>query len=110
MTEPSKDETPAAPIDPQNPETTEFDTSKMVSPNEDTANEETPIGDALTKELSEEEDVDIDFGDEVPFEAKSIKADVKRALERETQDGKGDDEVPESDWDSYATKNVEVQD
>lgn len=123
MTEPSKDETPAEPIDP-NPQTREMDLSQLRPP----ANEGTPIGDALTQELAapdaqpvpvssevpvaedEDDEVDIDFGDEVPFEAKSIKADVKRALERQTDDGKGDDEVPESDWDSFATKNVEVED
>jgi hypothetical protein len=33
--------------------------------------------------------------------------DVAAALQRETQDGKGDDEVPESDFDSFATDGVQ---
>lgn len=33
--------------------------------------------------------------------------DVERAKQRKTQDGKGDDEVPESDFDSFATDGVE---
>lgn len=127
MTEPSKDETPAEPVE-ANPPTTEMDLSQLRPP----TNEGSPIGDALKEELAapasappvaassaapetpdeddEDDEIDIDFGDEIPFEAKPVKRDVKRALERETQDGKGDDEVPESDWDSFATKNVEVQD
>lgn len=123
MTEPSKDETPAEPIDP-NPQTREMDLSQLRPP----VTEGSPIGDALSQELAapaappvpvssevpddeddEDDDVDIDFGDEIPFEAKSVKRDVKRALERETDDGKGDEDVPESDWDSFATKNVEVE-
>lgn len=124
MTEPSKDEAPAEPVE-ANPPTQEMDLSQVRPP----ISEGSPIGDALTQELSapdappvpvsseapadeddEDDEIDIDFGDEIPFEAKPVKRDVKRALERETQDGKGDDEVPESDWDSFATKNVEVQD
>lgn len=38
------------------------------------------------------------------------KSDVKRALERETDDGPGDlDSLPESDWVSYAEDGVEVE-
>lgn len=33
--------------------------------------------------------------------------DVEALLDRDTQDGKGDDEVPESDFESYATEGVE---
>lgn len=35
--------------------------------------------------------------------------EVLNCLERDTDDGKGDGEVPESDWVGYATENVEVQ-
>lgn len=43
-----------------------------------------------------------------PETAKSVKADIARALERETHDGKGDDEVPESNWNGFATEGVET--
>lgn len=33
--------------------------------------------------------------------------DVKFALQRETHDGKGDDEVPPADFQSFATEGVE---
>lgn len=33
--------------------------------------------------------------------------DVEAALQRQTQDGKGDEEVPESDFQSFATEGVE---
>lgn len=36
--------------------------------------------------------------------------DVAAALQRETQDGKGPDPVPESDFDSFATEGVESDD
>lgn len=36
--------------------------------------------------------------------------DVEAALQRETQDGKGPDPVPESDFDSFATDGVEQDD
>jgi hypothetical protein len=48
--------------------------------------------------------------EEVPFTAKAYKVDVERALARQTADGKGDDEVPESDWQGYATDDAEVAD
>lgn len=102
MTDPKKDETPAAPIDPQ---TTQLDTSKLVSP---PAKESTPIGDQVAKDLDEDDD-DEELT-EVPFVAKSYKVDVERALARTTQDGKGEDEVPPSNWQGYATDDVEVQD
>lgn len=38
------------------------------------------------------------------------ESDVKAALERQTQDGKGPDPVPESDFDSFATQGVEKHD
>lgn len=106
MTDPQKDERPAAPIDPQNPEP-----------------EATPIGEELTRELAKakedakakerataEDDDDDEELTEVPFAAKSYKVDVDRALARSTNDGKGDDEVPPSNWQGYATDDVEEQD
>lgn len=47
---------------------------------------------------------------EAPETAKSFKVDVERALERETQDGKGDEDPGDSDWISYATDGVEKED
>jgi hypothetical protein len=35
------------------------------------------------------------------------QAEVDAALSRKTQDGKGSEEVPESDFESFATENVE---
>lgn len=94
MTDPLKDERPAAPIDPQTPR-----------------QESTPIGDELAMETANDEDDDDDPElTEVPFVAKSIKKDVERALARTTDDGKGDDEVPPSNWRGYATNDVEVED
>lgn len=108
MTEPTNDTTPAAPIDPQ---TTQLDTSKHVNPSEGADKESTPIGDEVAKSLANDEDDDDEEElTEVPFAAKSYKVDVERALARTTQDGKGDDEVPPSDWQGYATNDVEVQD
>lgn len=37
------------------------------------------------------------------------KTDVQAALARETQDGKGEGEVPPSDFDSFATEGVEQE-
>lgn len=41
--------------------------------------------------------------------ADSDDSDVAQALERETQDGKGGAVVPKSDFDSFATDDVEDQ-
>lgn len=49
-------------------------------------------------------------GDAGPKTAKSYKVDVKRALKRETDDGPGDEDPGESDFVSYATDGVEVED
>lgn len=46
---------------------------------------------------------------EAPDTAKSVKADVDRALERETQDGKGDEDPGPSDWNGFATEGVEEE-
>lgn len=42
--------------------------------------------------------------------AESDDSDVKTALERETQDGKGGAVVPAADFESYATDEVEPTD
>lgn len=48
---------------------------------------------------------------EAPEKARAYdRFDVKRALERQTDDGPGDlDQLPESDWISYAEDGVEVE-
>lgn len=46
---------------------------------------------------------------EAPETAESFKDDVKRALERETQDGKGDEDPGPSDWNGFATEGVEKE-
>lgn len=59
--------------------------------------------------MSDEKDVEPTEEDlKAPETAKSVKADIARALERETHDGKGDDEVPPSDWQGFATDEVET--
>ena len=44
-----------------------------------------------------------------PRTAKAYKSDVQRALERETQDGKGDEDPGPSDFISFATEGVEKE-
>lgn len=80
------------------PETTQIDTSKLVKPNEDASTEPTPIGDAVSQELS------------APETADPVKVDIKRALDRETQDGKGDEDPGPSDFQGFATEGVEKED
>lgn len=59
--------------------------------------------------MSDEQDVEPTEDDlKAPETAKSVKADIARALERTTHDGKGDDEVPEGNWVSFATDDVET--
>lgn len=59
--------------------------------------EPTPIGDATQA------------AGEAPETAESFKVDVKRALERETQDGKGDTDPGPSDFQGFATEGVEKE-
>lgn len=73
----------------------------LTDPDIDTSNESTPLADETQQKADD---------GEIPFDAKSYKVDVERALERKTDDGKGDEEVPESDFDSYATDEVEKAD
>lgn len=42
--------------------------------------------------------------------ADPVKIDIKRALERETQDGKGDEDPGPSDFQGFATDGVEKED
>lgn len=51
------------------------------------------------------EDYEVNF--EASETAESNDEDVKTALERETQDGKGGAVVPSADFDSFATEDVE---
>lgn len=46
---------------------------------------------------------------DIPRTAPDHDEDVSAALERKTQDGKGDEEVPESDFHSFATEGVEKE-
>lgn len=72
----------------------------MTTP-EKPAQESTPIGDAVQAEVQANPG-DVESAD-------PVKADVKRALERETQDGKGDEDPGPGDWISYATEGVEKE-
>jgi hypothetical protein len=82
-------------------DTAKVDTSKLISPNENSSNEPTPIHDAAKAASQATTDA--------PETADSFKVDVKRALERETQDGKGDEDPGPSDWISFATEGVEEE-
>lgn len=98
---------------PKGEQPTQLDTSKHVDPNVDPAKESTPIADQLERELADgelEDDDDEDELEEAPETAKAYKVDVKRALQRSTDDGKGDEDPGESDFISYATEGVERED
>lgn len=71
-------------------EVNEVDTAKAVDPNANPGEESTPLFDELDT-------------------ANSYKVDVKRALDRETDDGKGDTDPGESDFVSFATDDVEKE-
>jgi hypothetical protein len=73
------------------------------------ANESTPIGDEAQKAAAAAtNEVQANPGD--VENADPVKADIKRALARETQDGKGDEEPPLSDFQGFATEGVEKED
>jgi hypothetical protein len=105
------------PQEPNPPETAEIDTSKLISPNkpEDlpkadpakVAAESTPVGD-------EAQEAALAFHAEgfvAPATAEhNDDEDVAAALQRTTQDGKGDEDPGESDWQGYATDGVEAED
>lgn len=93
--------------EPNTPETTQLDTSKMVTPDENSSNESTPVHDELAKATVDDEDEE---DETAPEKAKAYKADVGRALDRETQDGQGDEDPGPSDFISYATEGVEKED
>jgi hypothetical protein len=66
-------------------------------------NESTPIHDEVKNTPASSGDV------EELETANSYKVDVKRALERETQDGRGDEDPGPSDWNGFATDGVEQE-
>jgi hypothetical protein len=82
-------------------ETEKVDTSKLISPSQDSSKESTPIHDEVRAEVQAEPG-DVESAD-------PVKADVKRALARETQDGKGDEDPGPSDFVSFATEGVEEE-
>lgn len=73
-------------------DTNKVDTAKAVDPKVTSANESTPIFDETVQAVET---------------ADSVKADVKRALERKTDDGKGDEDPGPSDFQGFATEGVE---
>jgi hypothetical protein len=103
------------PEQPTAPATTELDTSQAVTPNVDSTTEPTPVGDEAQLAAQQangdapEEGADDPPVTEAPATAKSYQVDVSRALQRETQDGKGDEDPGDSDWQGYATEGVEVE-
>lgn len=104
----------------ESPETSELDTSKFVNPGDlppadpsKMAEESTPVGDeaenASHETGSDEEDDDVpNAGGNAPVSARSYQVDVGRALQRETHDGKGEEDPGESDWQGFATEGVET--
>jgi hypothetical protein len=75
-------------------------------------NESTPIHDEVKNTPASSGDVEATStaeDDEELETANSYKVDVKRALERETQDGKGDEDPGPSDWNGFATDGVEKE-
>jgi len=124
--------TPQKPADEDNPKTTELDPAELPSPSKKGTDEGTsPIHDELaakttsgsvtTDVLQSQPDAEEDSDDsaedseesedvlEAPDTAKAYKVDVHRALERETDDGKGDEDPGPSDWNGYATEGVEEE-
>jgi hypothetical protein len=73
-----------------------------------TQNPQKDSGDAEDSEDSEDEEEDTEELT-APETAKAYKVDVQRALERETADGKGDEDPGPSDWNGYATEGVEEE-
>jgi hypothetical protein len=73
------------------------------------ATEPTPIGDEAQKAAAATtNEVQANPGDVET--ADPVKVDIKRALERETQDGKGDEDPGPSDFQGFATDGVEKED
>lgn len=87
-------------------EATDIDTSKESSP---IADELQRAAEAKNSEESEEEQLE-PAEEGTPFSAKAYKIDVDRALQRNTQDGPGDEDPGPSDWQGYATDEVEKVD
>jgi hypothetical protein len=77
------------------------------------ARETTPVADSLQANPAAEAEKSDPPAEEdptasAPATAKSYQVDVQRALARETQDGKGEEDPGPSDWQGYATEGVEV--
>lgn len=123
--------TPQSPPD-DDPKTQELDTAKLRSPEEGADEGSSPIHDELASKtaqgsvtttttvttdvtqsdapsIDEDEDGEGDEVEEAPETAKAYKIDVQRALDRKTDDGKGDEDPGESDWNGYATEGVEEE-
>lgn len=83
----------------KNPETTELDAA-FIPPPDAVEKESSPVFDSVVEDESIV----------TPEVAKSYKLDVNKALDRETQDGPGDEDPGPSDWQGYATEGVEVED
>jgi hypothetical protein len=70
--------------------------------------EGTPLYDEIKASVSADQDDEVDLN-EVPENANAFKVDVQRALEKETQDGKGDEDPGPSDFLGFATDGVEKE-
>lgn len=81
----------------------ETESAPPTPPSTPTPPSDTPIGD----ELASRQTVEPDPASTEDFDEAE---EIKRALARETHDGKGDEDPGESDWVSYATDGVEVDD
>lgn len=91
-----KNENPSPPVE-VSPAVPENDTPVEVAP-------ETPKTSSGTEENF---DNPPEFGAAKPATSEHDDEDVKALLARKTKDGKGDDEVPESNFISFATDDVE---
>jgi hypothetical protein len=89
--------------------------AEEVAPSADSSTEPTPVGDEAEQAAkasngaADPSAAEPDPAAAAPDTAKSFQVDVSRALQRETHDGKGDEEPGESDWQGYATEGVEQE-
>jgi hypothetical protein len=64
--------------------------------------------DKVPSDYADKKDVNVE---DAPETAESVdEEDVKSSLERTTFDGKGDDDPGDSDFQSFANENAEVED
>lgn len=77
-----------------------------VPANSDLTEQVAEVPEQPTKDETPVQPVDADKGVQL-VQVHHDETDVPAALERETQDGKGDDEVPPSDFVAFATEGVE---